>query len=251
MADASNDTPGTLSDEQATWLADTMARNRARFAGWSMEAGGDAGAGDGGDTSGGDTADQSGAGDAGDEGGDDTDQEGNRVQRANREAQRYRTELRTTQETVQTLQQQVEQSGAVLTALRAAFGIEGDAGNDDPAEQVTELTTRVQSLTGDNAALSAALVVHDLAADNGAKATALLDSKNFTTTLAGLDPEASDYREQVASAIKDAVSKNTAFRAGLGSGRGGSELNGDQREQQNQKPKGLSAAISAAYAGRK
>jgi hypothetical protein len=42
----------TLSPETASWLADTFARNRARFGGWSMEGdggdGGNSGAGDGG-----------------------------------------------------------------------------------------------------------------------------------------------------------------------------------------------------------
>lgn len=236
----------TLNAEHAAWLADTMARNRARFGGWFMEEGtGDAGSDAGAaDADAGDQSAETGDQDTGD--GDES-----KVQRANREAQRYRTELRETQQTVQTLQQQVEQSGAVLSALRAAFGLDGDGGEADPAEQVTELTTQVESLRSDNAALNAALIVHDLAGEHNAKATALLDSKAFTNKLAGLDPEADDYREQVASAIKDAVAANTAFRAGLGSGRGGSELNGDQREQTKQKPKGLAAAVSAAYAGRK
>lgn len=235
-------TPTTaLSDEQAAWLADTMARNRARFGGWSMEAD----VGDGGDSG-------SDGSDAGDSGADDTDapEDGDdqsddaRVERANRQAQRYRTELRETQATVRTLQEQVEQSGAVLTALRAAFGDKAD--EVEPAEQVTALTGQVESLTNDNAALSAALVVHDLASDLNARASALLDSKAFTTALAGLDPADKDYRTQVADAIKDAVSKNPAYRSGAG--KGGSELNPDDREQNKRtRAKGLSAALSGHY----
>lgn len=231
-----------LSAEQAAWLADTMARNRARFGGWSMEAdAGDSGA-DAGDAGANDAGDQSGEdgqqNDDGPEAGDD-----NKVQRANREAARYRTEKNALQQQLQEAQTAQQE---MLANIAKALGIAPEDSGGDPAKQVSELTGQVQSLTSDKAALEAQLIVHDLASGLNAKASALLDSKAFTNALAELDPAEQDYRTKVADAIKEAVSKNPAYRSGAG--KGGAELNPDDREQaKRNRAKGLGAAISGHY----
>lgn len=128
-----------------------------------------------------------------------------RVQRANAEAARYRTERNT-------LQDQITQQGATLDALRKALDPNGDT-SADPAAQLPELTGRVETLTSENASLKAELLVHTLAGDGGGNPVALLDSRSFLKTLQGLDPEAEDYRDQVAAAIKAAVKDNASLAA--------------------------------------
>lgn len=191
------------------------------------------------------------AGDAPDPEGEPTDEDPDgkdpRVQRANREAARYRTELRATEAKVTELQQQLEQNSGLLTKLAAVFNPEGDGDGEPDAEQVA---AQIESLTSTNQQLQASLLVHELATDPtaglNANPVALLDSRRFTDALAKIDPSADDYRDQVAAAIKDAASKNAAFRAGQGSSRGGSELDPERRERRTDRPKGLGAAIGAA-----
>lgn len=219
-------------------LGALFALQRARYGGFTMELG---------DPAGGDPVNPDPA-DAGnedpDKGEQDPAEDGKdpRVTRANREAAQYRTQLRATETKVGELESRLAESDKVLAALKAAFG--GEAAEADPAEQVTQLTTQTETLTSENAQLKAALLVHDLAGAAGANAVALLDSRSFTDTLAGLDSAASDYRDQVAAAIKDAVTKNAAYRAGQGSSRGGSELNPGEREKANQRATSLQEAIS-------
>lgn len=203
---------------------------------------GDAGDGDQGGTDDGN--------DSGDEG-DGTDEDA-RIQRANRQAANYRGQLREQQKANEATKSELDGMKAVLDGLRKA--LDPNAKDDaDPAEQVSTLTTQLTTLTDTNAALAASLVVHNLCADPskglGANPVALLDSQSFAKTLAGLDPAAEGYDDEVAKAIKDAVAKNAAFKSGQGSGRGGSELDPSKRESAGGKrPTSLSGAISGAYA---
>lgn len=164
-----------------------------------------------------------------------------RVKRANKDAAKYRTRLRETET-------KLTEATAVLDKLRKAFG--GDE-NEDPTEQAEKAAGKVADLEAEKAALQAELLVTKLAPKHKANADALLDSRGFSTTLAGLDPADDDYEDQVAEAIKDAVAKNAAYRTGQGSSRGGSELDPDAREKNTKRAKGLGAAIGAAYNGRK
>lgn len=135
----------------------------------------------------------------------ETDDDG-RVQRANRQAAQYRTELRATQE-------QLAEQSKTLQALAAVFNPDASATDTpDPAA----LTGQVEQLTTRTAQLEAELQVHTLASEHGANPVALLDSRAFTTTLHGLDPAADDYTDQVAKAIKDAVSRNASLAAAAG-----------------------------------
>jgi hypothetical protein len=193
---------------------------------------------DEGTESGDEDADESGA--DGDE--KDADKgEDSRVKRANKDAAKYRTQLRTTQA-------ELNEAKAKLDKLVKALG--GDDENDD-AEAAEKAAGKVADLEAEKAALQAELLVTRLAPKHKGNADALLDSQKFTKALAGLDPADDDYEDQVAEAIKDAVAKNAAYRIGQGSSRGGSELDPDAREKNTKRAKGLGAAIGAAYNGRK
>lgn len=169
--------------------------------------------------------------------GDDKAAEDARIKRANKQAAKYRTDLRETQKALAA-------ATAVLDKLKGAIGGED---SEDPAEKIAEQTEKVSTLEAERAALKAELLVTKLAPKHKANAEALLDSQKFTKTLAGLDPSDDDYDDQVAEAIKDAVSKNAAYRTGQGSGKGGSELDPDGRETKKRKPVSLKGAIGGHY----
>lgn len=133
-----------------------------------------------------------------------------RVKRANSEAARYRTEKNALQQQVADLQAGQQ---SMLDKIAQALGLKPEDAADDPAVQVTNLSGQVETLTTENASLKAALLVHDLAPEAGANATALLDSHKFTTLLSGLDPAADDYRTKVAEAITAAVEQNATLKA--------------------------------------
>jgi hypothetical protein len=215
-----------------------MALNRARYGGWTMLEGDGADADADASKDADADADKSGDTDADKDADADADADKDaekdpRVTKANKEAARYRTELRAAQAEQTKLSEQ-------FAKLKAAFLGEDDKSEADPAK----VTAEAEKLRETNAALTAALLVHDLAPELQANATALLDSQTFAKTLAGLDPAAEDYTDKVTEAIKASVAKNAAHRAGQGSSRGGSELTAEQREKANAKPKSLSEAIA-------
>lgn len=143
-----------------------------------------------------------------------TDESDPRVKRANAQAAKYRTDLRTAQT-------QLDEQGKTLAALAAVFN--PGSTETDPAAQLANITTEAEGLRSTVTQLHAELLVHNLSGDHDANASALLDSRNFTTALHGLDPTADDYRDQVAAAIKAAVAANANLRATAGQGpsRGG------------------------------
>lgn len=176
-----------------------------------------------------DNPQDTGDGDSGDQDGDSTDP---RVQRANRQAAQYRTQLRETQQQLQQVTEAQQEQQSVLQRLAQALtGDSGEGDQDaDPAEQVTALTGEVETLRNDNQRLQAELLVHTLASDPSkglnANPVALLDSRSFTNQLGALDASADDYQDQVAEAIRSAVESNSSLRAGQGSRRGGAESAG-------------------------
>lgn len=137
-----------------------------------------------------------------------------RVQRANREAAKYRTERNT-------LQAELEAIKATQDALRKALtGEAGDKG-EDPAKVAERLTGEVDGLRATNTALTHQVAVLRAAPKAGADGDALLDSLTFTKSLDALDASAEDYPDQVAAAIVKAVESNKSLRASQGPGRGG------------------------------
>jgi len=178
-------------------------------------------------------------GDGGDEGHEDEgDQDEAGKSRANRQAARYRTQLREAEKAR-------DANAATLDRLRKA--ITGDDG--DGEADAGELASQVEQLTTRTSQLESQLLVHELAAqpELNANPVALLDSNSFTRELHGLDPADDDYRDQVAEAIKNAVAKNRNYRAGQGSSRGGGELDRERREQRAKRPTSLAAAIGKHY----
>lgn len=143
------------------------------------------------------------------------------MQRANREAARYRTELRTAQEQLEAVKADTEQTKGLLDTLRKALTGEGDATEADPAKVAQQLTTEVDTLRTENTSLRHQVAVLAAAPDLGANAQALLDSKSFTNDLGALDASAEDYQDQVAAAITKALESNHSLRASQGPGRGG------------------------------
>jgi uncharacterized coiled-coil protein SlyX len=143
-----------------------------------------------------------------------------RVTRANRQAAQYRTDLRAAEGKVTDLETKLTEQGQTLAALAAVFN--PDAANADPAEQLATITTEAEGLRSEVTNLRAELLVHNLAGDNGAHPVRLLDSRAFVNTLHGLDAAADDYAQQVADAIKAAVSNTPTLAAdGPAPSRGG------------------------------
>lgn len=138
--------------------------------------------------------------------------------RPERQAAKYRTERNDLQAK---LDAATKAQADQLAAIAKALGLAPDEAAD-PAAQVGELSGQVGTLTGTVTELRAELLVHNLAGEAQANPVALLDSRAFTTKLHGIDPTAADYREQVATAIKEAVTANANLRSkGQGPARGG------------------------------
>jgi len=202
------ETNANLTDQHAAWLAETIAKRREQFAGWTMELDpADPGA-DPVDPPAADPADP-----PADPADDPADESDPRVKRANAQAAKYRTDLRTAQT-------ELAEQGKTLAALAAVFN--PGSTETDPVAQLEQITTEATGLRDENAQLRSELLVFQLAGDHNANPTALLDSRAFANTLHGLDPAAEDYRTQVADAIKAAVAGNATLQtAGQGPSRGG------------------------------
>jgi hypothetical protein len=155
---------------------------------------------------------------------DPADENDPRVKRANSEAAKYRTERNQ-------LQQQLEEQGKTLQALAAVLNPQANP-EADPAAQLATITSEAESLRNEVTGLRAELMVHTLAGKNGGDPVALLDSRGFLSKLSGLDPAADDYSDQVAAAIKAAVTENKNLAAsGQVPSRGGAPGAGQGSEQ--------------------
>lgn len=238
LAHTTNDPADLLSDDARAWLAGTMAKNTARFGGWSMEA--DTGSGDG--DNGGTDGDDDSSDDDGSQGSDDADKGGDKdtgdgdedaaKKKFNKESQRYREQARTAQADADKLKAQ-------LAAITKA--ISGDKGEEAPDPAV--LASQVEKATADLAQARVELAVHSLASKAGGNASALLDSRTFSAKLKGLDPDTD--AEKITAAIKDAVKNNPAYRLTQGSSTGGGDIDPGKGEKQTGKAKSLNDAIAA------
>lgn len=154
------------------------------------------------------------------------------LRRSQQQAAQYRTQLRDAETQRDELQ-------ATMARLVAAINPEAPPA-DDPAQALTAATAEVDNLRTEVTGLRAELLVHTIAAENGANPNALLDSRGFLNALQALDASADDYREQVAEAIKTAVTSNATLsatgpapRAGgaPGAGQGSANAGGVTQEQ--------------------
>lgn len=123
------------------------------------------------------------------------------IRQARQEAGRYRTELRSTQE-------QAGQRDQLLQQVAKALGLQTD-GQPDPAK----LTDEVKAAQAAASQKAVELAVYRNAGKVGANGDALLDSRTFMDSVAGLDPNAADFSTKVEQAIKDAVSSNPRLKA--------------------------------------
>lgn len=220
-------TPAALAALEAGDTAALIDSHRPLFGGWTMEAdpGTDPAADPAGTDPPADPAADPAGGDPDADPAPEDETEDERVRRANRQAANYRTQLREAQQQLQQVQEAQSANAGVLDALRKALTGESDADPEaDPAEQLAGITGERDTLRGRVSELEAELLVHNLAGTNGANPTALLDSRDFTRTLHGLDASADDYSDQVSQAIADAVAKNDRYAAqGQGPSRGGAD----------------------------
>lgn len=99
-----------------------------------------------------------------------------------------------------------------LDAVLKAAGLTPD-GKTDPAEQLKEVAGERDTLRSENGELRAENVVLRHAGKAGGDVDALLDSTTFRRNLAELDHTASDFKDQVLAAIKDAVKANPKLAA--------------------------------------
>lgn len=133
--------------------------------------------------------------------------------------------------------------------LGRALGLVADDTPPDPAKLAEEIgtqTTRIGELETALRQRDVELAVHSAAEKHGAKVSALLDSRAFSKTIAGLDPAAKDFNTQLDAAIKQAVDSNPNFRTAPQAGRSGADLAGGPGETGRARPTSLGAAIKAA-----
>ncbi|UJV43815.1 hypothetical protein [Streptomyces sp. AMCC400023] len=121
----------------------------------------------------------------------------------------------------------------------------------DPAKLAAELgnkDTRIGSLEGTVRSLTVELAAYKAAGKHEANPAALLDSRSFMESVAGLDPTAADFTTKLDDAIKAAVEANNQLRMVPGvPRRGGGDFPGGPGT--TGRPTSLGSAVSAALSG--
>ncbi|GGY65581.1 hypothetical protein [Streptomyces xanthochromogenes] len=137
---------------------------------------------------------------------------------------------------------------AALDAVTKALNPDGSEAEQDPAKLAAAVADRDKQLDQVAAELRTArveLAAHKAAADQGARADRLLNSRSFLTEVAGLDPTADAFDDQLATAIKTAVEADPdLYRAApVAPLRGGAEISGAPAGER--RPATLHDAIAA------
>jgi len=148
-----------------------------------------------------------------------------------------------------------ERAGQLQTALDAvqqALNPDGGAGEQDPAQLAAAVADRDKQLDQVAAELRTAkveLAAHKTAAEHGARADRLLNSRSFLDSVNGLDPDAPKFEQQLGAAITAAIEADPDLyrTAGPGPAKGGAEFNGPPAAEQ--RPKSLQDAIAARLGG--
>lgn len=91
----------------------------------------------------------------------------------------------------------------LMSGIAAALGVKGDE-KKDPEKLTADLAQSAERVR----TLETELAVYKHAPAAGADPLALLDSRSFVDTLAGLDPAASDYATRITDKIKTALEAN-------------------------------------------
>ncbi|MFJ3097356.1 hypothetical protein [Streptomyces hydrogenans] len=148
-------------------------------------------------------------------------------------------------------QQAADEAVKALTEkLGKALGLVKDDVPPDPAALAKAIEQKDSALTERESALRAKdveLAVWARAEKAGAKASALLDSRSFTRSLADLDPTAKGFTTALDDAIKAAVKDNPAFAVQQPAVRSGGDLSGGTGESKTKRSGSLSGAVSHHY----
>lgn len=177
-----------------------------------------------------------------------------------------RTKRQAAEKNTATLQKQIDDMQAAQTkqmdALAKALGLKKDDAPPSPEEVAKDLTTKLEAASAEtederkradtaqqnyrNAAVQ--LAVYLAADDLDGNPKALLDSARFLKTVAGLDPDADDFSDKIADAIKAAVEKNDRLRKAKprGADRSGGEMNTGAKPQRK-RPASMSEALKKHY----
>ncbi|MEU5302225.1 hypothetical protein ACH4YO_23850 [Streptomyces noursei] len=163
------------------------------------------------------------------------------------EQQLVAAEQRATEQT-----ERAEQLQQALDAVQQALNPDGGEGGQDPAQlaaAVAERDTQLADLAGRLRTAQVELAAHRAAAEHGARADRLLNSRAFLDSVSGLDPDAPKFGEQLAAAITAAVEADPdLYRAApAGPARGGAEFNGPPAAER--RPKTLHDAIAVRLGG--
>ncbi|RAJ61693.1 hypothetical protein K378_04053 [Streptomyces sp. Amel2xB2] len=148
--------------------------------------------------------------------------------------------------------ERAEQLQQALDAVQKALNPDGGESGQDPAQlaaAVAERDTQLGNLTEQLRTAQVELAAHKAAADNGARADRLLNSRSFLDSVAGLDPNGPKFEQQLGAAITAAAEADPdLYRAGpSGPAKGGAEFNGPPAGEQ--RPKSLQDAIAARLGG--
>lgn len=210
--------------------------------------GGDGGGSGSGSGDGGGDGGQGGAGDGGaggnqGGGGDDLAAELARLKKANDDLRKENAKDRTTakENAAKEAREQLLKDLGLLKPDEAP----------DPAKLAAELgekDTRLAELAASTKTQAIELAAYKAAGKHEANPTALLDSRSFMESVAGLDPTAADFSTKLDAAIKAAVEGNQQLRAVPGAPRrGGGDFAGGPGTEG--RATSLGQAVAASLAG--
>lgn len=181
-----------------------------------------------------------------DSGGDDQAATVKRLEKELADARKEAAKDRTTAK-----QQAADEAVKALTEkLGKALGLVKEDTPPDPAALAKAIAEKDTALTARDTALRAKnveLAVWARAEKAGAKASALLDSRSFVSTLGGLDPTDKGFTAALDAAIKEAVKDNVSFAVQKPAARSGGDLSGGTGESRTARSGSLSGAVSHHY----
>lgn len=126
------------------------------------------------------------------------------------EVEKWKHFSRKNEEDAKTTKAQLDKQAETLKLIAEKAGIQIDDGAPpDPAKLAAQLETANQRARQK----AVELAVYRAAGKHEADADALLDSRGFANAVADLDPDAADFGDKVAEAIKAAVEANPRYKA--------------------------------------
>lgn len=132
---------------------------------------------------------------------------------------------------------------ALLETMQVALGLKPDP-KADPAALTEQLVA--SQAKAKTAAIQ--LAVHTGASKHQGDPAALLDSNSFMSTVAALDPDATDFTTKVDAAIKAAIDKNPKLKTGQAPGVSGGQFTGGPGAPRT-RPTSLNEALRASLNG--